>query len=106
MTMTAAEKQNIETQALLKRADMAIKNTGKVPAKLTKQLFENEGGTERFEEILKKTAKTIGPEEIERMDNMSIEELEAEYEKDMDEILNDPFFDDIITPEMRTMLAK
>lgn len=85
--------EQINTEALLKRTDMAIKSTGKVPASLAKQLASDKGLTSRLDELLTKAEKEMGEDEINRIMNLSDEEFQKEYDelqKEIDDILNDP----------------
>ena len=81
MTMTAAEKQNIETQALLKRADMVIKNTGKMPKGLVRQLANDEGFTSGIEKALDQMEEVMGVDEMNRIMNLSDEDRKKEEEE-------------------------
>lgn len=93
MAMTVTEKREIETQALLRRADMAIKNTGRLPKSLAKQIANDEGFTSGLENIFERMDKTIDADEMDRLMNMSDEEFakeRAKADKALEEILNDP----------------
>ena len=95
MAMTSEEKRNIETQALLNRAEMAFKNTEKLPQSLAKQIANDEGFTSGLERMLERMEKIIDFDEMDRIMNLSDEEFEkekAKADKELEEILNDPMF--------------
>ena len=89
MAMTVTEKREIETQALLRRADMAIKNTGRLPKSLAKQIANDEGFTSGLENIFERMDKTIDADEMDRLMNMSDEEFQKEYDEEVKQLLED-----------------
>ena len=93
MAMTSTEKRDIETQALLRRADLAINNTGRLPKSLAKQIANDEGFTSGLEKMFDRMEEIIDPDEMDRLMNMSDEEFakeRAKADKALEEILNDP----------------